>query len=98
MKHHLLILSVALFLFSCSSKKNRKQEQVKGTTEVKLQHPDAKDKPQREKVKNNIEDKKAEEKKEVVVELPEVQREFRAAWIASVAYINWPSNNFLSTD
>lgn len=98
MKHHLLILSVALFLFSCSSKKNRKQEQVKGTTEVKLQHPDAKDKPQREKVKNNIEDKKAEEKKEVVVELPEVQREFRAAWIATVANINWPSKNFLSTD
>ena len=29
--------------------------------------------------------------------LPEVNREFRAAWIATVANINWPSKNSLST-
>ncbi len=29
--------------------------------------------------------------------LPEVDREFRAAWIATVANINWPSKNNLST-
>lgn len=98
MKHHLLILSVALFLFSCSSKKNRKTEEVKATPAVIVQHPDKKDKPQREKVNINIQEKKVEAPKEIAVELPEVQREFRAAWIASVANINWPSKNFLSTD
>ncbi|MBA5792636.1 family 10 glycosylhydrolase [Flavobacterium sp. xlx-214] len=30
-------------------------------------------------------------------ELPEVKREFRAAWIATVANINWPSSKNLST-
>ncbi|MFC2085284.1 exo-beta-N-acetylmuramidase NamZ domain-containing protein, partial [Bacteroidota bacterium] len=30
--------------------------------------------------------------------LPKVQREFRAAWIATVANINWPSKPGLSTD
>ncbi len=32
------------------------------------------------------------------VSLPEVKREFRAAWVASVANINWPSRKDLSTD
>ncbi|WP_374443319.1 glycoside hydrolase family 10 protein [Epilithonimonas sp.] len=32
------------------------------------------------------------------INLPEVKREFRAVWIASVANINWPSRNNLSTD
>jgi len=32
------------------------------------------------------------------VTLPEIKREFRAAWIASVANINWPSRNNLTTD
>ncbi|WP_395091601.1 glycoside hydrolase family 10 protein [Vaginella massiliensis] len=32
------------------------------------------------------------------VSLPEVNREFRAAWIATVANINWPSRRDLSTD
>jgi len=30
--------------------------------------------------------------------LPEAQREFRAAWIATVANINWPSRNDLTTE
>lgn len=32
------------------------------------------------------------------VQLPEIKREFRAVWIASVANINWPSRNNLSVD
>lgn len=32
------------------------------------------------------------------VDLPEVPREFRAAWVATVANINWPSRNNLSTE
>lgn len=34
----------------------------------------------------------------VKLNLPEVNREFRAAWIATVANINWPSRNNLSSD
>ena len=32
------------------------------------------------------------------IDLPEIKREFRAVWIASVANINWPSRNNLSAD
>jgi len=32
------------------------------------------------------------------VNLPEINREFRGAWIASVANINWPSRNNLTVD
>src|SRR5690606_36711294 len=35
--------------------------------------------------------------KEAEVVLPEVKREFRAAWIATVANINWPSRRNLTT-
>lgn len=36
-------------------------------------------------------------KADVKINLPEVKREFRAAWIATVANINWPSSRNLST-
>ena len=35
---------------------------------------------------------------EYKVSLPEIKREFRGAWIASVANINWPSRNNLSVE
>jgi uncharacterized lipoprotein YddW (UPF0748 family) len=44
--------------------------------------------------------KKVEEPKKpekIKVQLPEVPREFRAAWIATVANINWPSKRNLTT-
>lgn len=34
----------------------------------------------------------------VRIQLPDINREFRAAWIATVANINWPSKNTLSTE
>lgn len=39
-----------------------------------------------------------EAEKRISVNLPEVNREFRAAWVASVANINWPSKRGLSTE
>ncbi len=36
-------------------------------------------------------------KNEIVSDLPKVMQEFRAAWIATVANINWPSKPGLST-
>lgn len=44
--------------------------------------------------KNNLEKPKD---KQLIVQLPEINREFRAAWIASVANINWPSRRNMST-
>lgn len=40
----------------------------------------------------------SEKPKSIQVNLPEVQREFRAAWVATVANINWPSRRDLSTE
>lgn len=40
----------------------------------------------------------ATNKTDATVKLPEVKREFRAAWIATVANINWPSSRNLSTE
>jgi uncharacterized lipoprotein YddW (UPF0748 family) len=42
--------------------------------------------------------KNVESPKKLTVKLPEVNREFRAAWIATVANINWPSKRGLSTE
>lgn len=102
MKRSLLFLATALFvLSSCSSKKNKKQEPVNTTTtNVEIVKKDPPSVPKRERVKNTIETKEqpaAEKKKEIVVDLPVLPREFRAAWVASVANINWPSKNNLST-
>ncbi len=102
MKRSLLFLATALFvLSSCSSKKNKKQEPVNATTtNVEIVKKDPPTVPKRERVKNTIETKEqpvAEKKKEIVVDLPVLPREFRAAWVASVANINWPSKNNLST-
>ncbi|KQS88807.1 family 10 glycosylhydrolase [Chryseobacterium sp. Leaf394] len=44
----------------------------------------------------NIPPKAVEE--DLKVNLPTIKREFRGAWIASVANINWPSRNNLSVD
>lgn len=42
--------------------------------------------------------KSVENKPPVNIQLPTVNREFRAAWVATVANINWPSKSGLSTD
>lgn len=49
-------------------------------------------------VKPNTQPEAAEPSSSVRVTLPEINREFRAAWIATVANINWPSRNNLSVD
>ncbi|MHA6698081.1 glycoside hydrolase family 10 protein [Chryseobacterium sp. A321] len=50
----------------------------------------------KEIVKKEIKPQEPKPKKVPQVVLPEVKREFRAAWIATVANINWPSKNNLS--
>ncbi len=79
------IFLTALLLFfvqSCSTKKPVK----KSTT----QKPTIVNKP---KPKPPIDNQDS-----TPVKLPEINREFRAAWIATVANINWPTKNTLSSD
>src|SRR5690606_35149444 len=45
-----------------------------------------------------VSESKPKEEERIKIALPEVNREFRAAWIASVANINWPSKRGLSTE
>lgn len=52
----------------------------------------------RERAPGRLEQPKEEVEPAFRVDLPEVPREFRAAWIATVANINWPSKNNLSTE
>ena len=51
-----------------------------------------------EKTKAEVEKKIVPQEENLIVELPSVKREFRAAWIATVANINWPSKRNLTTD
>src|SRR5690606_7145814 len=49
-------------------------------------------------VGEKVAEKKPVEKPVFKANLPNVPREFRAAWVATVANINWPSKNNLSTE
>ena len=78
------VLLVFLYIISaCSTKKTV----TKTPTKPKTTQP----------VKPTPDPKPIPSKPEVKLNLPEVNREFRAAWIATVANINWPSKNTLST-
>ncbi|MGC4128450.1 MAG: family 10 glycosylhydrolase [Bergeyella sp.] len=79
------LLGFTLIIWSCSS---QPKKTVKKTNPVKPKITVTKpDQPK-------ISEKKEEET--IKLALPEIKREFRAAWIASVANINWPSKNDLS--
>src|SRR5690606_20757535 len=105
MKRYVLIFSVLLLVFVHISCRSRK-----GTT---LSHPVPKatvSTPYLDTVKNIQEPvvrsrmtPSAYEKiipidETISVQLPPIPREFRAAWIATVANINWPSRNNLSVE
>ncbi|SKB67539.1 Uncharacterized lipoprotein YddW, UPF0748 family [Sphingobacterium nematocida] len=96
-------------MLSCASRKNKKeQKSTKAQTEVSTPQVPAvvqKDTPKKE-TKGALVAKSAEmappvkvEKEEsLIVDLPPVAREFRAAWVATVANINWPSKRNLTTE
>lgn len=77
-----LLVAAAIFFSSCSTPKKPQTAAKKPVVTTKTSPPKA---PQ----------KNAETLK---LNLPEVNREFRAAWVATVANINWPSRNNLSTE
>jgi len=85
-------------IYSCSTTKNHPVSHKKPT--YKKESPLSAQKEiavtETKKIPAKEEKKPAEEK--MVVNLPQINREFRAAWIASVANINWPSKKNLSTE
>ncbi|WP_373781622.1 glycoside hydrolase family 10 protein [Kaistella sp.] len=66
-------------------------------TSCATKKPVAKDTKKPPVVEKSAPPKTAVQKPEIKLNLPEVDREFRAAWIATVANINWPSKNNLTT-
>lgn len=83
---------LALIVFSCASqpKKSVKKtppKKTSNTTKVPVK-PKAPSAPVISKTEDDA----------LKVTLPQVKREFRGAWVASVANINWPSRNNLSAE
>src|SRR5690606_35911110 len=71
-------------------------EEIKEEKEPETPRSEApKEKVSTEKLSVNESPKKEER---IKVALPEVNREFRAAWIATVANINWPSKRGMTTE
>ncbi|MCQ4034787.1 glycoside hydrolase family 10 protein [Kaistella montana] len=79
-----LLVATAIFINSCTNQKPSKSVTKKPTTTVKPTTP---------KPSTSLPDSE----NKTIVNLPEINREFRAAWIATVANINWPSKNTLTT-
>lgn len=85
LKYTLLIAS-AVFINSCTTQKPQVKSQSKNTQGTKPVTPKA-----------PVTTIPSSGKEVVRLNLPEVNREFRAAWIATVANINWPTRNNLTT-
>ena len=79
-----LLIATAIFINSCST-----QQPVKSVPKK----PTATTKPVTTKPNSQLPDSD----KKINIKLPEINREFRAAWIATVANINWPTKNTLTT-
>lgn len=94
-----------IFTSACSSKRNTSKPPLQAPN-VETKTPDSVNPSKMSRVdtaKYSLPDPvhKREEIPIIVeplrVQLPEVEREFRAAWVATVANINWPSKPSLST-
>ncbi|RLZ10737.1 glycoside hydrolase family 10 protein [Faecalibacter macacae] len=92
----LVMLGIASLTFTaCSSNKSSKQVVYK-----KVSKPVTKPvTPNQNKTTTVVKPQVTKPQEEIYkVALPEINREFRAAWVATVANINWPSKRTLTTD
>ena len=105
MKRELLKLSVVVLLIlvsiSCRSKKSTTLSHKVPEAVVSTPYLDTVKKIQEPVVRSRM--TPADEKvvpidETISVQLPAVPREFRAAWVATVANINWPTRNNLSVE
>ncbi|MBE8713076.1 glycoside hydrolase family 10 protein [Sphingobacterium hungaricum] len=111
-KHYSKLLAIFSLLImvsvvSCKSKKENKNNKVLVNTQA---NPSNLPPPARQKLDTVVRTNRPAQQtaavkepvvvaeKPIQVDLPNVPREFRAAWIATVANINWPSKNNLSVD
>lgn len=106
----IFLLLFSVLLSSCASRKNKKTSKELKSPAIEMVKADTAMKSgniaETKKVTTvpiGVSKTAVPEKKEVVeaplkVNLPTVSREFRGAWIATVANINWPKNGNYSTE
>ncbi|SFS69641.1 Uncharacterized lipoprotein YddW, UPF0748 family [Sphingobacterium wenxiniae] len=98
------VLIVSTALFSCASRKQKRNAKELKSPEVEIVKSEGlKVTEQPAAVVPSIDTKPLAVTEAVIeapfrVNLPEVSREFRGAWIATVANINWPTKNNFSTE
>lgn len=101
-------LLISVIAFSCASRRDKKAQTTK-QIETKVSHTKSltveEDSPVKDiraaaapKAEVSASKIAAAEDIPIKVDLPAVAREFRAAWVATVANINWPSKRNLSTE
>ncbi len=85
-RYRILLLVFTVLVYSCSPQKNpTKNSTTKPTTKPIPKESS----PTKNTVKNE---------ENLKLNLPKINREFRGVWIATVANINWPSKNNLTTE
>lgn len=99
-----LVLLFSVFMIACKSRQKQVLVHPNTTTPVVVEKPQE-ETPDVPVILERTPDKSTatkpapvEEFKSIKVQLPEVEREFRAAWVATVANINWPSKRNLSAE
>ena len=99
------LLGIVSFLFfSCKSRKNKELEKPAVGTTVEVKSEASKDNeksqtiPSVEVVPATVAPAKKPVEENIRVQLPKLPREFRAAWVATVANINWPTKRNFTTE
>lgn len=104
------VLLFSVLFSACASRKNKKAAKELKSPAVEMVKPESVDNTVKETtpakvttVPVGVSKTAVPEKKEVVeapyrTNLPAVNREFRGAWIATVANINWPKNGNYATE
>lgn len=95
-KYSALVGFFTFTLNSCSVQKSTSTPPAKTTSNTKKPIPAKNAEPATKSDSSLI--AKTDAVSDFKVNLPAINREFRAAWIASVANINWPSRNNLSVE
>lgn len=94
LKYFPLLILLAFVINACGSQKRKTVKRSIKTTKTVAKAKKTPAKPEQQPHQKPQPPVKKEDA--LRVQLPEVKREFRAAWVASVANINWPSKKNLS--